>query len=415
MSFLVSPGVQIQEKDLTNIIPAVSTSIGGFAGVFEWGPALEITTVSSESNLLDQFGYPRTSSNQGSNTRLDWYTAANFLEYSNNLQLVRVLPDGARNAASEPVVAATNKISVVITGTPNGTTSFTVAYDGTTTTTFTPTDENSLFSIGAGLVEALTNAAMTNVVIDSDAIDGIIDPTVLYDSTSVTLPASQTVNGVTFAFFENTELDSTATSSTSASIKNLDDFLIEGSTLVNGSVYARYPGKLGNSVGIMLVDSGIADSDFENTSVIGTTKLSDLFDDVPGTSVWAETQYGAINDEVHVVVYTTDTSITGNANEILETYSFVSKAKNGKTADGGVNYYVDRVNAESKWVYLNSEDNATNSIMPYTAGTRETIGSTLRGSTANTFVSFLTNAGIAGIRKYALQGGPDAPEVTDAT
>jgi len=37
MAFLVSPGVQIVEKDLTNIIPAVATSIGGFAGKFEWG------------------------------------------------------------------------------------------------------------------------------------------------------------------------------------------------------------------------------------------------------------------------------------------------------------------------------------------------------------------------------------------
>ena len=59
MAFLVSPGVQIVEKDLTNIIPSVATSIGGFAGKFEWGPALDVTTVSSEKDLIAKFGYPK--------------------------------------------------------------------------------------------------------------------------------------------------------------------------------------------------------------------------------------------------------------------------------------------------------------------------------------------------------------------
>ena len=38
MAFQVSPGVLVQERDLTNIIPAVSTSIGAVAGQFAKGP-----------------------------------------------------------------------------------------------------------------------------------------------------------------------------------------------------------------------------------------------------------------------------------------------------------------------------------------------------------------------------------------
>jgi phage tail sheath protein FI len=38
MGFQVSPGVEVKEIDLTNVIPAVSTSIGGFSGYFKWGP-----------------------------------------------------------------------------------------------------------------------------------------------------------------------------------------------------------------------------------------------------------------------------------------------------------------------------------------------------------------------------------------
>ena len=48
MGFLVSPGVEINEIDLTNVIPAVSTSIGGIVGQFRWGHVKEIVTIWSE-------------------------------------------------------------------------------------------------------------------------------------------------------------------------------------------------------------------------------------------------------------------------------------------------------------------------------------------------------------------------------
>ena len=418
MAFLVSPGVQVKERDLTNIIPAVSTSIGGFAGVAEWGPALEATTVSSEADLIAQFGYPRLSSVAGSNTRSDWYAAANFLGYANNLQFVRVLPDGARNAASESVIADTNSISAVLTGTaPSTPAAMTVAYDGTTTVTFTPAIGSSLDAIANAFDAALKTAGITGVSIDSEGIPLITDPTILYSSSGIDLPATQTVSGVTFSFFQNTELEADVIATTSASIKNLNDFLIEQTTLVNGSVYARYPGKLGNSIGIMLVDALIDDSDFQNTVVIGdATTLKDIFNTIPKTSVWAETAFGsAMADEMHVVVYTTDTQITGNSNEILETYAYVSKAKNAKTADGAQNYYVDVINTASKWIYIRNEETAAqNPVVPYAAGTKSVIGKVLSGSSEFPFAQLLTNIGLAGIRKHQMNGGSNGTVVTDA-
>ena len=47
MAFQVSPGVSVTEKDLTNVVPAVSTSIGGIVITAEKGPIDEITTISS--------------------------------------------------------------------------------------------------------------------------------------------------------------------------------------------------------------------------------------------------------------------------------------------------------------------------------------------------------------------------------
>ena len=85
MAFLVSPGVQVREIDLTNVVPAVATSIGAIAGCFQKGPVSSVTNISSEEELLEIFGKPQGSSNQFEN----WFTAANFLQYSDHLKVVR--------------------------------------------------------------------------------------------------------------------------------------------------------------------------------------------------------------------------------------------------------------------------------------------------------------------------------------
>ena len=94
MPFALSPGVTIVEKDFSSIIPAVSTSAGAFAGVFSWGPVAEPTTVSSEDVLVQTFG--------GANdyNYKSFFSAANFLAYTNNLIVNRIDTDGLRNAVS---------------------------------------------------------------------------------------------------------------------------------------------------------------------------------------------------------------------------------------------------------------------------------------------------------------------------
>ena len=83
MAFQVSPGVQVKEIDASGVIPAVSTSIGGFAGSFNWGPVDEVRTVGSETELASIFGTP------DSNTFKYFLTAASFLKYGNALKVVR--------------------------------------------------------------------------------------------------------------------------------------------------------------------------------------------------------------------------------------------------------------------------------------------------------------------------------------
>jgi phage tail sheath protein FI len=93
MAFQVSPGVAVKEIDLTNVVPAVSTSIGGIAGAFNWGPVEQITTVGSEKELASIFGTP------DNNTFSNFLTAASFLKYAGALKVVRT-SSGHTNANS---------------------------------------------------------------------------------------------------------------------------------------------------------------------------------------------------------------------------------------------------------------------------------------------------------------------------
>ena len=94
MAFQVSPGVQVKEIDATNVVPAVSTSIGGFAGAFVWGPADEVVTVGSENELAEKFGAPIDA-----DTAKHFLNAASFLKYGNALKVVRGV-GAALNAVS---------------------------------------------------------------------------------------------------------------------------------------------------------------------------------------------------------------------------------------------------------------------------------------------------------------------------
>jgi hypothetical protein len=102
MAFQLSPGVLVTEKDLSLLVPAVSTTAGGFAGAFSWGPANEVTTIDSEASLVNTFGRPND------NTFTSFFTAANFLSYGNNLQVIRTIPrNSAVNAVANTIATGT--------------------------------------------------------------------------------------------------------------------------------------------------------------------------------------------------------------------------------------------------------------------------------------------------------------------
>jgi hypothetical protein len=100
MANLLSPGVQVKEIDLTNVIPSATSSIGAFVGNFVWGPVEDVVTIGTEKEFTNTFGKPHPLA------AVDFTTAAMFLKYSNTLRVVRAVTSAARNATSDDVATA---------------------------------------------------------------------------------------------------------------------------------------------------------------------------------------------------------------------------------------------------------------------------------------------------------------------
>ena len=99
---MTSPSVISKEKDLTFTIQSITTNATGYVGMFRWGPANEIVSITSnEDELVKRFGEP---DNQ---TALYFLSAANYLLYGVPLRLVRVVGGDALNSIDSIAVAAT--------------------------------------------------------------------------------------------------------------------------------------------------------------------------------------------------------------------------------------------------------------------------------------------------------------------
>jgi hypothetical protein len=105
MATQLSPGVLVTETNLTTIVPSVLTTAGAYAGAFMWGPINKLNPVDTEKTLISFYGKPDT------NTATSFYSAASFLSYGNNLQVVR--------AANSQTYTATANASAASIQVPN--------------------------------------------------------------------------------------------------------------------------------------------------------------------------------------------------------------------------------------------------------------------------------------------------------
>lgn len=372
MATQVSPGVLVQEVDKTLTVPQVLPPVGGISGHFVWGPVEDVTTVASEDEMVAKFGKPN------SNSADYFFTAANFLSYSNALRIVRVVNSVAARAAT------TGAVANAISGT----------YDINTT--------SAIMTVGGGAnALALLHPGMQVNIGNSSVVERVTVASVT-NSTQVILSANAgqlltSVNAFPYGVY----------------IKNTDHYeqSFANGDADSGQWAARWVGALGNSLRVEVCASANA---FSQSSVNATTitvasgntevtvssnvasylqvgdivtaggeqrqvltvatngtyftinsafasalssaswarrwKYSSLFGSAPGTSAYAAGQ-GGVDDELHVVVVDEDGRFTGTSSTVLEKYAYVSKASDAKTATGSTNYYKDVINRQSSYVW----------------------------------------------------------------
>jgi phage tail sheath protein FI len=310
MAFQVSPGVLVQERDLTRIIPAVSTSIGAVAGEFRKGPLDEIVSISSENDLVDTFGEP------DSNNFEVFFSAANFLQYSNSLRVVRA--------------AQTNLVNATSTGC------------GLQIKNTTHYQDN--YADGSGVVG--TFAARTAGAHGNTLLVSTCPSATAYEEEGATTvnDGSTAVGDTTITVTDGTQLNvgDIISFSTTAATNDYDD----------GHQY-RITNIATHDLTIVQKDSGSGGLLTTITNGANVRRRWRYYDSVgtgPGTSPFVSDRSGS-GDELHVVVVDEDGDVTGVPGQVLETFEKLSKAADAKTPQGDSNYYPDVLYAKSQHVY----------------------------------------------------------------
>lgn len=313
MAFQVSPGIEIKEIDLSNVVPAVSSTIGAFAGVFQWGPVDEVKTVSSGLELVEEF-YQPANTDAGSE---DFYTADSFLRYGSALKVVRMATSGLFSANDAGASASLLKNEDDYEenyrdGSLNGTVGKYIAkYAG-----------------------ALGNSLKVSVCASSNAyfhsgVDLVNDANADSGDTTVTVD-----DGTKFTVRDVIKFSGHATKYRITGISSNDLTIASLNTPTSGGL-----------------TSAVADDE----SIDRFWEFHDLFDKAPGTSASASL-VGASNDEIHLVVVDEDGLFTGTQHTVLETFGFLSLASDGKNAQGQSNYYRNVLERESEYVYWSGHD-----------------------------------------------------------
>lgn len=300
MVFSVSPSVTVREVDLTSVIPATTTPPAAIAGVFRWGPVQERVLVSSETELANIFGKPFA------NTTWEnvetFFTAADFLAYSNALYVVR---------AENDAVTANSEF-------------FEAKYPG---------------SLGNEIQVAYVSTSANNDTSDFETVifedSNIVDSTITFNSNTMSIEYDTDIN----------------------------DPVVElkvGDTIRIGSDTIGYQDLL--LTGLTVVEEEIANTNtftytynmsFANRYTLPETDPVNL----TISRVWTYSRIvetAPLPGTMHIVVIDRNGEISGTRGLVLEKYENVSTTSTAKLADGTSNYYKSKLEQSSNWIKATS-------------------------------------------------------------
>jgi len=445
MPFQLSPGVAVVEKDFSSIVPAVSSSVGAFAGSFAWGPVLQPSTVSSENVLVQRFGKPNDSN------YISFFSAANFLSYTNNLLTVRTDATNLKNAVhlksggvATAVVgtgsgySSTSAAPAVTVGAPDVTggqqatasvtisggaiTSIPVSSGGTGYSNTagavtvsvtrgvgdtTGSGASGIAVVSGGIIQSITvtggsgyTVVPTVAIASSGGSGGVLGTPTVGSSTVTSITITNAGSGYTAIPAITVAAPPSGTTAlvtgvtitqSGTKIRNSEHYLAnfaDGQGLY-GEWAAKYPGALGNGILVAYADN----------ATYSAWTYKQQFDSAPGTSTYA-TSVGALKDEMHIIVIDSLGVLSGSPGTVLEKFAFVSKAGDAKKPDGTNNYYKNVINSNSNYIWWMDHPATVSPVTNW-------------GSYATGQVTY-TDAVSGAATGYTLSGGVDDFTMTDA-
>ena len=357
MAFSVSPSVIVREVDASATVPAIATPPAAIAGIFRWGPVNEPVLISSETALVNRFGQPTD------NNYETFFTAADYLAYSNALYVVRADDDSEVADGSTLVYDGNNDI--IVDESTFG--AFSAKYQGAVGNSLevaycTSTGyEEELFAVGG--IPAQDN--------------GTADQAFTFNASSLAFQVANTEQITSLATGDVLRVGNDSVGYQEISVASVTE-------VANTVTYGT-----GNNA-VTVTDA------YDYTIALGGKfTLSETSPNLLSlTKRWAHANLfpGAPSaGHVHIVVGDEDGAATGEAGVLLETYENLSTTAGAVRADGSNKYYETVIENASQWIKV-----ANTNVIGTAASKLATYESMTGGTDAKTeFTATLGQLGFA--------------------
>ena len=371
-----SPGVVVQERDLTTITTLSTANVGVLAAPFEQGPVEEIVSIANERQLTDVFGKPND------NNFEYWFTASQFLSYGGVLKTVRVTSTSLKNGVDTGTAP-------LIKNFQDYETNFETANNNWTWAAKTPGSKGNSIGIfvtdaGADQIAVLPAPGSGNehefvadeaVSAASGAagkvfkysilltVDTVVGDFTVGTATTISIGGSDESVNVLAWDPANKKLEIGLPSGGVTGILSDNQVITQGTNTaaIDTTIERRlYVGLNKDSITFAASDV-VADTNSTNVTVDSVRTEYDEREYLPGVK-WVSvaprpetskfgTEVGGFRDELHIVVVDIDGKVTGTTGALLERFIGLSKASDAKTSVGETNYYVNVLKNRSEYIY----------------------------------------------------------------
>jgi len=381
----LSPGVVIQERDLTTVTAPVGLNVGVLAAPFAQGPVEEIVEIASERSLVNYFGEPNDYNYEY------WYTASQFLSYGGVLKTIRISDAALKNAVSggtAVLIKNQQDYETTYENSNSNTWKYAARYAGTLGNSVgifvtdagadqlavlpAPGSGNEWEFVADEAVSAASGAAgrvykyavkltLTNVVgsftpgnATTVTIGGSAETVnvLAWDAASKILEIALPAGGVT-GIFADGQVITEGTNTAEIAGGGIERLLAVG--LDAGSIKFAAADSITDTNSTAVAVSSVRSEYAEREYLPGSKWINVAAR--PATSLYTNNVGGA-NDEVHILVVDVDGGITGNPGTVLERFIGLSKASDAKSTVGEVNYYKEVIKQRSQYIFWGAHETA---------------------------------------------------------